>query len=202
MNPHLIAHQRIPYGGGYRLTDPLTKVEVYGINMEMVMARVTAERKANGHGVGIGLWEEVEQWICQAYPQECEKSDKVRVRPLEAADILHGTRVLISHFLGGSKLVDQEEANRRAEICSRCPMNLAVPMPCGSGGICQDLLDFIKGTVGDRITPHNDALKHCNICGCSLQAAVWYPLETQCKGVTQDQKEQFATIKECWKKCP
>src|SRR5256885_3566508 len=62
-------------------------------------------------------------------------------------DFIRGTKVLASFALSGS-VVSKEVAERRALICSRCPVNVRVP-GCAS---CTGVANVVAGGQGDAPT--------------------------------------------------
>jgi len=138
-----------------------------------------------------------------AHPVECMDVDPARPkkRRLGLDDVLRGARVLLEFKLGGSQLVDQAEAERRAAICAACHMNSGWQRPCS---VCQELGDLVRSITGGRSTSKDDRLFSCHVCACALKAAVHLPLETQCLGVTEEMRREFAYMKDiagCWKSC-
>lgn len=201
MRMELIASSRVPYGGAYVITDPVTKVKVSGSNLKTVLRGVYDERRANGAPCGLDLEGEVEQWICQAYPSECQSVDpKVfRHKPLAISHIVAGSRVMLSQWFNGRKVVAREEAERRAQICVNCPMNVKFEKPCG--GLCPQLAEVVSGITGAQGTQYDWQLNSCAICKCFLQAAIWVERDTQWNVLDETTKEQFNAINyPCWKR--
>lgn len=191
---------RVPYGGGYEVVDPITGVAVYGTTFKMLMNRVFEERKANGAPIGLDIENEVEGWVCAKYSNECEPADASLPgkRGLTLGDVVRGTRVLLSFKLAGSPLVPAEEAERRAKICAGCRYNVQFPMPCA--GLCGELLSAVQAIIGNNATPTNNSSKSCAICKCYTGAHVWMPLEILKKGLDKDMEKAFSMIDWCWKK--
>lgn len=204
MKPAIQSKGRVPYGGQWQPKDPLTGMVYAGTTFRQVLAKAVAARKANGIPMGLDFEAEVEQWCCDAHPVECVDVDpgKPRKRKLTLDDIIRGAKVLLKFKLGGSKLVAPEEAERRAAICAACYMNSGWQRPCA---VCHELGDLVRSVTGGHKTSKDAKLFACHVCACNLQAAVWLPLETQCVGVTEEQRKEFAYLKEsshCWKQCP
>lgn len=200
----LVARGRIPYGGGFHVTDPMLGVELFAVTFEQLVAKARAARLANGVPVGLGFEDEVEKWCCQAYPVECVNVDPSlpKRRKLTLDDVVRGTRVMASFVVGGRKVVGEEEAQARTEVCLRCPMNQGFAKPCS--GVCKELEGVVMAAVGQRLTKGGERLKACGVCACFLRAAVWLPLETQCVGMGEAMKEEFRRMREvsgCWKQC-
>lgn len=113
------------------------------------------------------------------------------------SQFLHGL------VLSGVQLVDQNEANLRAEVCMSCHNNVASAEATGSSGCstCNKGINLaaksLKNVViKDRSTPHDARLKACKICGCFNQLQVWFP--TSALGMTEETINAYPTF--CWKK--
>lgn len=87
------------------------------------------------------------------------------------------------------ELVSQEEANRRAETCAKCPMQISTS---GCWG-CKGIAGLIPAIAGAKTTPYDNQLKACGICGCYNAVSVHLPV-----GVQQDAHLNFPDY--CWKK--
>lgn len=194
----LVSETQVPYGGGYTITDPMTNVQVYGTTFKMVCDRIRDARKANSVPIGLGFEDEVESWICAKYAVECFDSNAIKPRQLSLSDIVAGSRVMLSHWWNGRKIVSREEAERRGAICVSCPMNVKFSKPCN--GMCPELSEVVSGITNAQGTRFDVSLHSCSLCGCHLQSAIWVPLELQTAVLTDKQVEQFESIPECWKK--
>jgi hypothetical protein len=191
----------IPAGGSYQVVDPLTKVLCMATSLEGLVRRVGQVRSAMGAHTGTDLRAEVESWLCGDYPQDRVPVDVAKPRKrsrLLLSDVVHGTQAMIARFISGHS-VPREEAERRAQICMKCPLNTVFDKPCT--GVCGTLLEIAMLASGRQGTQYDRYLHSCSICGCFLQAAIWCDLESQCKGVTPTMVAQFATLDYCWKKC-
>jgi hypothetical protein len=196
----LKAWNGVPYGGGYRVKDPLSGVEIFGVTFNMWIQRMRDQRKANGFPIGIEFEQEMEQLVCAHYPQECENIDidKIRTRSLGLHDIMVGTTVMAKFVVSGMRVVPQEEAERRAGICLNCPHNARFAKPCN--GVCAELAALVRTIVGQHGTSKDTGLHACMICACFLPAAVYLPLTTQIPPLSDGQKAQFESVPNCWKK--
>jgi hypothetical protein len=205
LKPKLKGRNAVPYGNYFVLDLPDKGMIGKGTNFDQLLTSIKAYRKANAVPIGLDFENEVERETCFRYPDECQDSDS-RIpktqQKLSAGDVIRGTRMMIKFKLAGSPLVDQETANARAATCSACPLQRSIALPCDSGGICQELLDFVKSIIGGRSTPYDKNLKSCGICHCSNAAAAWVPLEIQQSVLTKEQVESFkfaVTEVSCWK---
>lgn len=203
MTPRMAKKQRVPYGGLWTPKDPLTGQVLTGTTFTQVLAKAVAARKANGLPIGLGFEAEVEQWCCAAQPSECVDVDPLRPRRkrLTLDDVVRAAKVMFSFKSRGGRLVSPAEAERRAQVCLRCPMNSGYIRPCS---VCHELGDLVRSITGGGQTTVDAKLHVCHVCGCALQAAVWMELEDQCKGVTAEQAKEFAYmagVADCWKQC-
>lgn len=104
-----------------------------------------------------------------------------------------------SRFLGALEdaathgLVSQEEAERRAEICSRCPFNLpekyGVCWGCAAKNAAAKVAKFAFG----KATSLDDKLLTCHVCHCRLPLKVWVRKEAMDH---TDLKDKW--WEECW----
>ncbi len=203
MKSRLESKGRVPYGGGFRVRDPLSGQELSAVTFDNLLVNAKASRKANGLPIGLEFEDEVECWCCASQPDECVDVDplKPRRKRLTLDDMLRGAKVLMSFKLHGSKIVSREEAEWRASICARCYMNSGYQRPCSA---CHELADLVRSITGGHQTSLDGKLFACHVCGCSLAAAVWLELSDQCKGVTPEMEKEFAymaTSVGCWKTC-
>jgi hypothetical protein len=134
----------------------------------------------------------------------CKETD-VRVPrtagKLSFGDVWRGTKIYGSFLLAGKPFESQEVANARAATCAKCPHNQLVSSGCVR---CTKLQTLAKEILGNLNTPSDGALKSCTICKCFNEVAVWFPLELNCKDLSEEQKAQFAYAREqvnCWKHC-
>lgn len=166
----------------------------------MVLTFALQERKANNVPVGLDFEKELERDLCASKPEECEWVDAAvpRKRRLSFQDVINGTRVLLNFKLSGSPLVDHQEANRRAAICSTCTFNTVFDRPCG--GRCGELNEIVLKIIGGQGTPYDDPSKSCGLCGCTTAAHVWLPLDILATGLNDDMKKAFNSLSWCWKK--
>ena len=87
-----------------------------------------------------------------------------------------GTAVVLDWLQSGGAPVAQELANRRAAVCVACPKNVE-----GSWYTVAPA-ELIRATLSARSdlkleTPHDTALKSCDVCRCLMALKVWTPLE-------------------------
>jgi hypothetical protein len=95
---------------------------------------------------------------------------------------------------GGGAIVPKEEAERRAAICARCPMN-GKAAGCTP---CRGLLNYVSKAIGNLKTSFDNRLQACTVCGCELRVSVWVDLESQVKDLSEAVREEFPKAW-CWK---
>lgn len=157
----------------------------------------------NGYPIPDDIESIAEDQLCQMLGGEwCRyedgtKPERFLSRRVNLENILAGTRVFVEFVKQGRPLVSQEEANRRALICSRC-YALDTVSGCGS---CTGLTQVVSLVLGAKATAYDNALegKSCLACKCAAKANVWVPVEVSKVGVTPEAAELFKSIPHCWK---
>lgn len=192
--------KRVPYSGGYVINLPERSIVGQGMNFPALLRSVREWRRANSVPIGLGFEDEVEKAVCELYAAECTHAinGKPRKSRLDLSTVLRGTQVLLAFKLAGSPYVSQEEAERRAVICSNCQFNIEYAKPCG--GNCGGLKEMVATIVGGQATPYDEQLKSCGICGCVGKAHIWIPEDVLRKGVTDQMVEEFKAVPNCWKR--
>jgi hypothetical protein len=187
----------IPHGGYFHIVDPLTGVKVSAVHWDHLVSQVIAERKANGAAVGTELEDEIDSWAAASHPLEAMAVDErfPKRRTLNLDDIVRGTKTILAFKLAGSPLVSDEEAERRSEICLRCPLNLGWAQHCS---ICEGLSAVVQTAIGAKKTRNGQGLAACNICQCSNKAQIWMPLEILNQALTDEMRQDFQFAKEAW----
>lgn len=125
-----------------------------------------------------------------------------RVNPLRnLKNAVVGSEVIVEWIASGAEAVPQEQANRRAEICSRCPLN-------EQGGwerwFTLPVSNAIRTALGHKKefkleTPFDDKLHTCTACSCPMALKVFVPFEKFYPKMSQSQRD--ALNKEnptCW----
>lgn len=107
--------------------------------LEKLVEVVSRYRASRGEAPGNPL-RDIQDQLCAAYPRSCRESGSKKPRK-PAKKLALAARV--SKWLwmrwfdasqGRLKYVSDRESTRRAEICAKCPKNVALPKPCKSCG--------------------------------------------------------------------
>lgn len=151
-----------------------------------------AHLHANGRPLDLNLESDMQEQLCKTLPPGwCSYDDPNRPRPTVSLDWGTVKNALVTFgtwIAQGCKFVDPIEADRRAEICSRCYLNV----PVSGCAACQKL---IGDTIGERKTRFDYALKGCAVCKCTLRAKVWFEQSTLDKS---NEKVQSMFPSHCW----
>ena len=107
-----------------------------------------------------------------------------------------GTAVVLDWLTSGGAPVAQALADKRASICASCPKNVD-----GSWYTVAPA-EIIKAALEARkdltlATPHDAALKSCDVCRCLLKLKVWCPLPHILKHTKPEIMAEFPQAN-CW----
>ncbi len=168
-----------PPNNGFPYRQPETGFLFKQIAFSDLLTEVRDHRKGNNLPIGPNFEGEVEDGSCrlllEAFPeyQGCVTENGSRAyapgRKWNLADVRSFLHTIQGLATSGDKFVSQEEAERRAEICARCPMNRDIPECWTCGGVTA----LIRTIKGDRNTSRDNDLKVCNSCGCDIKTKVF-----------------------------
>lgn len=185
--------------GEYRYQQPETGFKIHTRSWSQMLRQVRSHRLGNeGTDLSEGWEARMEHDYCEQNnlggTQWCEDGKYYapdKNRPLHWSDIQRFLFSMIQWIAGGRKLVEQDEAERRAAICVECKdYNVDLHVSCPS---CVKLDALIAEVKGGRSTSLDDKLKNCSVCRCHNQTSVWMPNESiSTKGL------EFPPW--CWKK--
>lgn len=123
------------------------------------------------------LAEELEDQICQAMsPSDQVANCEMGLHTPTSVDwkkVGKFLKTMVDWATGhGLKPVSQEEAERRAAICVKCPLNVGM-----SGcGVCRQGLQAIRVGILNKQTSHDAGLRACGVCGCDNKLQVHVPI--------------------------
>ena len=119
----------------------------------------------------------VQDSLCRRLPGYpfCEPCSRVK-QVVTFASIIRWVHAMWSFATKhGCKCVEQEAAERRAEICAACPLQVDAS---GCWG-CKGIAGMIPIIIGKRSTSRDAQLKACGKCGCFNSVSVHLPLDVQ-----------------------
>lgn len=185
--------------GGFRYLCPETQTWVNAASLGELVHAATRHRTANKLGTPENFAEHIEAQMCSHMPPGTCKHEAGVVmsgsRRLTFHEVVAATKTLGAWFLKGTPKVAQAEADKRAAICLSCPMNQNFDgcTTCAE----KDLREAIVGFMGESKTAVDAALHTCGVCGCTLKAAIWMPLDLLVKHAD---KQALANAPAwCWK---
>jgi hypothetical protein len=176
-NPNLY-----PTDGWYFMDANATRHPASGSanGLNALVAVVTDYRKRNKIPLGDPRTEVIVQ-LCSRQPGFCRDSDP-SVPPPKLMNSQFGQKVLewINRMVrdkrdGKLRRVSDSEATRRAEICARCPKQVALPLTCNT---CSENVAKLRKGLLDNRTPVHQGLGGCIIFDDDLQTVVHFETGT------------------------
>lgn len=182
--------------GKYRFTVPETGYVIDSkFNQEDLFDAVKNHYNANNIDLPDNWKELVIDQMCRQLPAGwCHYSDGKPAEGIESImsfdNILKGIVSLTAMATsvikdGETPFVEQDEAEARANICSRCFYNKSAAFCMGCGG-ASVILDMVGNVKGKRTTSLDGSLQNCGICGCRNDAIVHVKKKLLLKGENQD----------------
>jgi len=109
------------------------------------------------------------------------------------AQFAEGARILTDWLGSGAITVDPATAQRRADICLKCPMNANESFTAEAIAAAVRKQVEIKNHLQLRVGGEKN-LKICSGCGCVLRLKVWLPTERL--GLDDEELKKFPDF--CW----
>lgn len=181
---------------GYRYVDPDTGHVTRREDYDSWLQAAAAHRRGNNLTIPLDFGAQMENQLCQILPAGwCDFDDESRPR----IDTRFGLRDVWNwaeaHLkLLGDNFVPQEEAERRAKICSSCYMNME---GVGCAG-CQRVATLFTAELAKRKTDSDQFLKSCGACKCYNRAQVHFPIAILETHDTDELQSMYPSF--CWKK--
>lgn len=180
--------------GGYRWVCPETGFTSHAWDYRTWVEQAVKHYLANDREVPPTLQEDMQEQLCLTLPPGwCNYDDPNRIRPvmdLDWKDVLRGAESLGRWLSKGVPTVEKEEANRRAEICTRCYFNVQMS-GCST---CQAAVAKLAERMHSKYDPF---LKSCAACKCALRLKVHFPNEILDK---ENPGVQQLYPSHCWQK--
>lgn len=179
---------------GWRYYQKETGVLLKANSLNQLLMTVTDHRMANELPVEPGLDQEIMAFMCAQEGVDC--IEKKVDDGLSINGVIQFTKILGETLIKGNKIVDGDEAERRAKICAGCSSNIR-PDGCTSCGL-RGIANMLSKFVGARQTAHDNQLNSCKHCGCLNKAQVWFNLESLQKHTSDRVNRELPS--NCWKK--
>lgn len=162
------------------------------------MTACKAHRRANGLPIPADFAATAEEQLCEQLPpewcaQEQEGASRVDTG-FSLSDVTDWIKAVATRFFTSQPLVSQDEANRRARICSQCNYNMDAG---GCGGGCAKLVKYLTPGMLTKFTPFDGLLKACGVCRCALRVMVHFPLSVLESNETSEKQDLFPSW--CWR---
>jgi len=161
-------------GNDWRYVQPETAAVFTAFSFYGLLEAVEKHRKAMKLDLSEGWMDRFQDDLCrqnERVPCDRGKKQPTGKKSLTVADLKRFMNTLSAQK---GDFVSQEEAERRAKICSTCPKNQSVKGCWGCGGIIKAVTEYL----GKKTTSRDRALESCAVCGCVLRAKVWLELGT------------------------
>lgn len=163
--------------GGWKYDQPGLPTPVTGGNYEELITNITNARIHNNIKLG-NVEQEFEEWFCAHHGHLCDANSPPIQPEAEVDDPQKTFRERVASFAGnryqyaGSiNLESEDEAFRRAAICSGCKENQAWADSCPC--VSQIERTIVLLTQNQETEPSLKG-KGCKITGQSNEAAVWF----------------------------
>lgn len=170
--------------------DPETHMEFHGASIAEVAEKVRAFRKQNGFEEIELLELVIENFLCgqKSNQGRCDKRELHR----SVWQYIRGGVSLLKNLLM-DKTVSQEEADRRAEICVSCPLNI---FPDAKDRYIKWSDRVAQASVPNRRSKHHGQLANCEACSCTLRAKVFYGGEIKLTKAEEGKIKEVNPL--CW----
>lgn len=159
-----------PFIGAKRFVfkDPDTSHEFTGKSIQDLVTQVTGYRSANDLEPLEFLPQTIENYICQL-PEHAGSCTALKEPHRSVIMWVQGGVALLKNIAYKS-FCSQEEADRRSEVCYKCPKN---QIPDTSKAFQTWANDMADRSVGKRRSKYHDHLGVCAICSCPMRSKVW-----------------------------
>jgi hypothetical protein len=135
------------------------------------------------------------EYMCDNMPSGfCREDSKNPRKFITLTQVKDFTNLIFKRatsFSPASFLASLPEAERRASVCSECPLN-----DRSRCTVCGGLLAFVRKLVGRRETSYDPVLGTCNLCGCLLRVKVHVSSEALKASTTKPPADQIPGF--CW----
>lgn len=187
-----IIHTFKPFKSPYRFVfkDPDTGRQFHAKDKKALFNQVVSYREQNKLPLLEELSAVIDNYLC-GLPENVGNCQPVKLKRGLLTTLRGGIAVIENFFYGEKRMVSQETAEARAEICLKCPHNIFPD---------KDLFvkwsdEVAEATTHGRRTSQHDKLGNCGVCSCTLKAKVFYGGEIELP------KDQFNALPDfCWQR--
>ena len=181
--------------GGWQYTQFETGQRLQAGSFPELIDVVSKHRSSNQIEVG-NVRSDVENQICFRQPAHICMGGCFEPARLSASSV-YDAAIAMTKTITSDSFVDQDEANRRADICSRCFFS---QQSKGCFGRCVDSLkEAFHSLIGDRTTRSDDKMMNCEVCGCSCKTIVWIKLDVLNRNLSENSIKSYKNAHFCWK---
>jgi len=156
----------VPPGGLYFYTVPETGASFRHATLPVLIARVQSHYRENGLDLPDELESRIEDHMCLQLPAGFCRGDAAG-RPRKKTVTLASIRKATAALAAGNPRVLPGEAERRARVCSRCPLNDQTA--CTS---CTGLTAWARKLAGASLYGLDSAIGICQVDCAALSAKV------------------------------
>lgn len=172
-------------------TDPDTKREFTGTSIPHLARQIRGYREQNELPPLDLLEVVIENYLC-TLPIHVGSCQPIKKASRGFVQYLQGGVAFLRNIVYKS-FEPQEEADRRGEICTRCPHNVFPDR----GPFIKWIDDIAERSIGKLQSKHHNELGICEVCSCPLRSKVFY------NGKIKLTKEQRSTMEalidpKCW----
>ena len=196
LNEHMV----IPGGWHYRV--PETGIDIPAGSLPQLREFVRNHYAANSLQLPANIDDMIVEFLCRNGADcsfnEIEIPKPAGRKSLQIGDVIRFSMSLLHGLTVGGGKVGQEEATKRAAICSTCRFNRQ-PLGC-TGCNARVLKEAVKTFSQHGSTPYDDKVQSCEFCGCFIRSMVWFPIETLHRFTDATENENLPA--HCWKKRP
>lgn len=156
-----------------------------------LIKRVSDHRLEHGGDLASGWQHRLGTAYCKQNTdcKSCTNYPADPVRHLNIGDMKLFFKTVNDWVKSGESFCPQEEAERRAKICSACPLNAEIKGCVG----CYRLVEKIGKVLGQKSTGYDKDLNGCLACGCNLKVKVWIP-----SSVVAGTLDESSLPSHCW----
>lgn len=114
----------------------------------------------------------------------------------QVKNIAHGVQSITEWLGSGGVVVDQETAQKRANVCLTCPNNIPSIIVTEAVAMAIKRHLSVKNEVGLRVDGEK-SLHSCSVCSCVLKLLIWEPQSNVTAQMTETEKAKLPA--HCWK---